>query len=1270
MNSLTSLFNRINSVKLFSLGLLLTGIFACSAIIAPTAHAAYDDLDTYLHLDYDQYISRNPNNPVTGRGNYTPEFQFLLYSEVSSRAPYVDIQRGAVDASPKCEDFQVYQATPTNDNRPSNNGTTIVDSIRTWNGSSGIGCNEGAVTNGFRINLLGSRWSPSERFGGSYVVTAVRIVLRSSAPSRFADVEVRDTSGNDKLSYIGDQTGDSDTNSRVETGVSYSRTTSGYGTIRARFAPSCNYSSSSPATIWWKDADSGTYPDEPGPNGGKTVTVRLYENGTLIRTKDGRQGGQRFSMTFNPKAGAKYRLDFENVRGRNESAGISANTVKVWYPFDSASYYQICTTANGWNVVWSSNYILRNDNRNMGEVTGDISQPDNGDAPQPGQNFRYINDARNAGSREVTNAYWYCPATANTFPGRDPGDRGNCYRSPFGNYTHVHGTVTHHHNPNDRDWELISNTQTIAFDRGRTGLPDDTFANLGTGTPKGDLLVNNPSGGWVWDTFNVNADDGGRTRCVNASFWPDHGVGYQGNYALSPTANTINGTTRTTRWTIPGPESRVYAPQLCVNVPHYYNLQQLVTVGGRDGVTVQQGTNLQITGTVSQPSATGSRNHTNSQPGKEKGVLQFRLDPGEAEPSVKTGQGPIPTSPLDWCNGRSSGLATCTKVLTDARIVNAGGGIKIPDDPDNIYDVSTGNLPVGTKLCYATYSNHPRHIDGDDYNNGDGRWSYSSIECATVVKSPKVHFLNTDVTVGRYRTTATDCQPAVNAPIITTGTPESKRASNLYGSWVEYGAFATGNITSFGSGAAPFDSNFESTRLTFGNTPSDLGEFIYGKNCLADPFGIVKDDNNTDLAGSSAFDQATGILSMDGLSRSGDKTGYVSTNDNIHIGPPTAATPSTPTPVPPTSNVPYTITVRAGAEIYPAGGCPAMHIRLTDLSGAVKNFNQNVCQSLQSGAGWNNWRNYSFNTTIDGGGVATLEVLYNPPDAWGGTSATDRNLYVHSIAVRNNATSTTTDVNTNRSTPNLRLILPRGAPRGPEQTVRPTDPSPSNNCFVNNTSPAYTQTNDRIALFQSIENAVPAAASVTAGNAWCAGFRVTNIEEPPLPPPPPSVSLSSSYTGFNGRNIVIYSKKTSGGNCSATSDGNITINQDILFKKDGFTSVLDVPRIILMADCNITIADNVVEVNASLIAGDAIRTCSIRVELHDKCDRALTIRGGISANRLLLWRTHGADLTKAGAEIPAETFDLSPSQVITGYNRGLRSAKPTTVYEVDLPPRY
>ena len=77
---------------------------------------------------------------------------------------------------------------------------------------------------------------------------------------------------------------------------------------------------------------------------------------------------------------------------------------------DSAGRYAQCGTTNGWSVEWVSNYVLRNDGRNMGEDVGEFQQPGEVDAPQPGQNFRYINDARNAGTREITNARWYCPS--------------------------------------------------------------------------------------------------------------------------------------------------------------------------------------------------------------------------------------------------------------------------------------------------------------------------------------------------------------------------------------------------------------------------------------------------------------------------------------------------------------------------------------------------------------------------------------------------------------------------------------------------------------------------------------------------------------------------------------------------------------------------------------------------------------------------------------------------------------------------------------------
>ena len=498
-----------------------------------------------------------------------------------------------------------------------------------------------------------------------------------------------------------------------------------------------------------------------------------------------------------------------------------------------------------------------------------------------------------------------------------------------------------------------------------------------------------------------------------------------------------------------------------------------------------------------------------------------------------------------------------------------------------------------------------------------------------MVKSPKVQFLNTDVTVGRYRTTATDCQPAINAPIITTGTPESKRASNLYGSWVEYGAFATGNITGFGSGAAPFDSNFESTRLTFGNTPSDLGEFIYGKNCLADPFGMVKDSNSTNLTSiNTAFDSTTGDLRINELGDSSkDKTGYVSINKSVNITPRALEV--------------YTADVSVQARAYLAGpDCPRISVTMFVSGLQTDSKNLEYCDGTD-------WQEKTVELELGSGGyVGPEKVVVEYINDYSATA--DRNIDLGRINVKFNNNNTQQAVVAKDLDKTRRLYDPTAV------NVGSTDPA----CHGNGTGLGLT-------LYQSRVSAS------TDNGRWCFGVEVLRSDLPSVSamPAPPNV-LDSNFEGFNKRNMIIYSKKTSAGACTASSDGNITINQDILYKKDGFANVLDLPRIIFMADCNITIADNVAEVNATLIAGDAIKTCSTKAESQDDCNRSLIVRGGISANRLLLWRTHGADLTQAGAEIPAETFDLSPSQVVTGYNRGLRSSKPTTVYEVDLPPRY
>ncbi|MDO8336232.1 MAG: carbohydrate-binding domain-containing protein, partial [Candidatus Saccharibacteria bacterium] len=709
----------------------------------------------------------------------------------------------------------------------------------------------------------------------------------------------------------------------------------------------------------------------------------------------------------------------------------------------------------------------------------------------------------------------------------------------------------------------------------------------------------------------------------------------------------------------------------------------------------------------------------------------------------------------------------------------------------------TSTMAVGTKLCYATYAQHPKNTDNGDVTGGDSRWSYSVIKCAVVVKSPKVQFLNSDVTVGRQNSGSADCAAnlVADAPIITSGSPTNKSPSNLYGSWVEYGAFAPGVITDFGSAATPFGISSQARKLTFGNnnfsTSGNLGGFAYGKNCLADWFGLVKDDNTNLTSLPAAYDQDTNVLDLQQIGSGTDRTGYVANNRNIQIGEPVvggpAAADTTPSPTTQTTvrvnaraengmgtngcpkllvkvtdsdgkvdqdtkeicstgfqdydyvfyqntNGPIHIETRfvndavvagvdrnivlasittngqstyvynrasnpgldiagdgdtdcvgsggiyfriqnssttAGhcygldidpvtAPLSPAqqqadykppaettvtvtakattattadstnqapGGCPFMYVKVTGTNGVVREHTQIVCSTSSSA--------YSFTVNLGGGGVNSVEASYDPMDYFGGGN--DRNLYISNITVDD----TSVAINANSGTD---VELKNGS--GDFEPIA--------------SAPATCKDNSSV-IFLSATNNV--------ADGWCATVRVNNVTEP-IVIPPPKPPLTSDYTGFNHRSIVIYAKKTTAGPCSDSSNGNITINRDLIYKRDSYASILDIPRITIMADCNIKIASNVVEVNANLIAGDAIKTCTEVADTQDKCNQPLTVRGTIGANRLLLWRTHGADQTKANAEIPGETFDMSPSQMVSGYNRGLRSSKPSTVYEVDLPPRY
>lgn len=1338
-----------------------------SVVISFTARAGFTEMPTTLpDITTSSYLrlSTLGDDSSTGANDYAKYLKILVYKD-SSNVPGAALLH--FNSGDSCNDKDIVYSSAVADD--SGNQTSAIPP---WMGNS---LSESQTTLydvcGGNIRIPDAAFGPSSKFGGSIEVAVLQLEL-SNGVFTF-NIGRASSSDRIRLSTIGVNSNSSDT-SPTNLPRSYGtllKVRGGGSKMVAKFGVPCDFDTPSRPDIaggyrriYWKGADSNTSIN-PG-----TIDIEISGGLTSLTISDAENGPNvKYTPPIKLTKGDKFTVTFDGIDNSN-------NAILLWLPFDSAGYDTDCNPnpiPNGWNVSWVSNFVRRTDGLNFGYTAGSLNNPGDLNAPQPGQSFQFINDARNGGGREITNLRWTKVCTRTTNVGT-----GQCHSNPnrwLSNSYLVRNTgYNPYADPIQNQANFSANTQTIHFSNG---------ANLGTNVGAGGY-VGGP--GWAWDTFNVSAADGGRTYCGNASFWPSKGTG-----------NTTPGV-GTTSWTVDN--TTVHAPQLCVLVPYYYNLTPNVSVTGMQGGTVQQGTSPSVTASISQPGATNGRNNTYSEPGKQKGLLQLLLAPGEVEPANKTAEALSTSSPAVWCAARTAGSADCSTPYTTTSAVGVPGS-PLSANLTGTLNPNTDTLPVGTKLCYSTYVQHPRNTESGDVGGaGDGRFSYSDIKCAIVVKSPKVQFLNSDVTVGRQSSAMAECSEnqVADAPIITVGSPANRSPSNLYGSWVEYGAFATGKITNFGSAAVPFGTVNEPRKLTFGNngfnTTGNLGEFVYGKNCIADFFSMVKEDN-TNLAslGGAVFNQGTGVLDLQQLGAGTDKTGYVATDRNILIGEPTttsSAPDTTPTPTTQSTvkvnaratgdvgnngcpklmikvtdsggnvdqdtkticatgfqdyeyifyqntggpkrvearfvndgivaNVDRNIALRSidvnGQDTYvssrssnpgssiigggtscmnsgvfylyrsvsegdpalncfgvvinpvnaplpPAqqqadyappeettiiitaratlssspdgtssvpGGCPYMYVRVTGTNGSIREHTQAVCSTSQSP--------YSFTVNLGGGGVSSVEASFDPMDYYNGGS--DRNLYVSNVRVG----TTSIPINAN-SGANVQLRNGTGG------------------YGAVSAAPATCKDNDTVIFLSAINN-------VTTG--WCASVRVTNVTPPPPPAPSPAPSLTSDYDGFKGRSIVIYARKTSTGACSSSSNGNITINKDLIYKKDGFGSVLDIPRITIMADCNITIADNVVDVNANLIAGDAIKTCTDKAQTQDKCNNKLVVRGAISANRLLLWRTYGADNSPSAPDpqYPAETFDLSPSQIISGYNRGIRSAKPSTVYEVDLPPRY
>lgn len=370
-------------------------------------------------------------------------------------------------------------------------------------------------------------------------------------------------------------------------------------------------------------------------------------------------------------------------------------------------------------------------------------------------------------------------------------------------------------------------------------------------------------------TFSIGPTDGGKTFKSFADWAPNEGL--YDNISNTNCSSSGSGS--------------VVAPD--VFVPYYYHLKPVSdgvsdkTQQG-DPVTPSLGIDLperdsqgDLSGEAAPDNEYGGRKHTYT---RDTGwrIIEFRTgDINDAKAKIPRNKSGGSGDCAEMNTFGIVGFGGCGNVSSGNQAFDYGTDTFSYTRPPNVTD------PVDTKICYVGVVGSPTH-------SGSPAWRYSNVSCTTIVKSPKVQFLNGDLTVGRHRLTdgGTPCAPqVVGAAIQATGASSGVSLlpppinPNHYGSWVEYGAFATGSITGFGTAAyAQSGANLEQ-KLMFSNTPA-TGNYDYAADCLSNPFDLIEGSADVNHIEAQAPDLRLNELfaAAPYNNPTADKAGYVANN--------------------------------------------------------------------------------------------------------------------------------------------------------------------------------------------------------------------------------------------------------------------------------------------------------------------------------------------------------------------------------------------------------
>ena len=136
------------------------------------------------------------------------------------------------------------------------------------------------------------------------------------------------------------------------------------------------------------------------------------------------------------------------------------------------------------------------------------------------------------------------------------------------------------------------------------------------------------------------------------------------------------------------------------------------------------------------------------------------------------------------------------------------------------------------------------------------------------------------------------------------------------------------------------------------------------------------------------------------------------------------------------------------------------------------------------------------------------------------------------------------------------------------------------------------------------------------------------------------------------------------------NSGDFTIGGNVVYPNGSYTSLAEIPKVIIYAENNIAIDCAVRQVDAVLIAGGTVSTCNNPDVNGRERSNPLRINGVVISNKMNAGRTYGG-ATGKNSTVPAEVVNYDSSLYFWGASKAdvTKTGKLETVYQTELAPR-